>query len=305
MMETIFKSVLFPDRDRFKKVEVVAVYIEPRVDSGERTCVGVVALQEGAVKYAEVTNLKRLRCLYGAAHTGLVYAGQLALKSLSEHILRCGFEAALQSWTAPAQGLFLGKPISTASSSLDDALQVSLSQFSSLYTEPQESDTDEPTEDDVRTASATGWRLERLVKETTVLLRPDFATRFGQKRRIKESARPMRLGFVGEKIVANFGLLTHKSLSAMVNNSKAKLWDLAQARGGTQAGWFDTGASSARFELFVQRSTVDDFLYTLKQKADIAEALEELETEADKLEVRCRSVDSPVEIARELVAAEA
>jgi|GEM_PF-2315628 len=305
-METLLKTLSFPDRDRFKKVELVAVYIEPRVDSGERTCVGVVALQEGAVKYEEVPNLKRLRCLYGSAHTGLIYAGQLALKSLSDHIMRLGFEEALQAWTPPAQGLFLGKSVTTASTSLEDALRVSLGQFSSLYAESDEPQgEDELTEDDVTLDSDRGWTLERLVKETTLLLRPEFKDRFGQKYRIKEGARAMRLGYVGEKLVANFGLLTHKALSALVNNSKAKLWDLAQAREGRQTGWFDASTSAANFELFIQQSSDAELIYTPKQKVDIAEALAELETEADKLRVRCRSVVSPVEIARQLVAAEA
>lgn len=304
MMESLFKNLTFPDRDLFRRVDLVAVYIEPRVDSGERTCVGVVAVQEGAVKSAEVTNLTRLRCLYGQAHAGLIYAGRLALASLSEHIRQLGFEAALQTWVPPAQGLFLGTPTTTAASSLDDALRVSLSQFSSLYTEPVLEDDEELNESDLRIASIRGRSLERLVKETTLLLRPDFGNRFGQKRRIKDGARPMRLGYVGQKLVANFGPLTHKSLSAMVNNSKAKLWDLAQAREGTQSGWFKADTSVAAFELFVQHDPLDERTYTPKQRQDVAEALEELEAEADKLRVRCRSVDSPVVIAKQIVTVE-
>ena len=115
----------------------------------------------------------------------------------------------------------------------------------------------------------------------------------------------MRLGYVGEKVIANFGLLTPKSLSAMVSNSKAKLWDLAQAREGTQTGWFDAEASMATFKLFVHHSRENDVALTERQKQDIGEALEELETEADKLEVRCQALASPADIAKQLVALEA
>lgn len=304
MMQTLLKDITFPDRNQFKKVELVAVYIEPRVDSGERICVGVVALQAGVAKYTEVPNLKRLRCLYGTAYAGLIYAGELALKSLSDHIINDGFENALASWVIPAQGIFLGKPLTTSSSTLDDALRVSLSQFSSLYAEPDELDEEEPSINDGRQALAGGWQLARLVKDITLILRPGFEGRFDQKRRIKDGARPMRLGYVGEKLVANFGMLTPKSLSAMVSTSKAKLWDLAQAREGTQSGWFKTSKSDVRFELFVHKFAINEGSYTLKQKADIAEAMEELEVEADKLEVRCIGATSPVEIAKFLVAAE-
>jgi hypothetical protein len=304
MIDTLLTTLTFPDRNRFKKVELVALYIEPRVGSGERICVGVVAVQEGAVEYAEVPNLKRLKCLYGSAHAGLIFAGQLALKSLRDHIVGHGFAATIQTWRPPADGLFLGCPVTTASSSLNDALSVSLGQFSSLYTEPDTAEDDEPTDDEGRMAAIGGWQLERLVKETILLLRPEFKGRFGQKRRIKDGARPMRLGYVGEKVIANFGLLTPKSLSAMVSNSKAKLWDLAQAREGTQTGWFSAEASTATFKLFVHHPRGVDAALTARQRQDIAEALEELETEADKLEVRCQAVASPTEIAKQLITLE-
>jgi hypothetical protein len=187
MMDLQLTSLVFPDRARFKSVELVAVYVEPRVDSGERICVGVVATQEGVVQVAEVPNLKRLRCLYGSAALGLVYAGQIALKSFADCVQRSDFETAVRGWAPPAQGLFLGEPVVTASSSLADALRVSLSQFSSLYQEPDEQDDGEPTAADSRIAVIRGWRLERMVKEATILLRPDFEKRFGQKRRIRKA----------------------------------------------------------------------------------------------------------------------
>lgn len=305
-MESLLKNITFPSRALFKKVELVAVYIEPRIDSGERICVGVVAVQEGQVKYAEVANLKKLRCLYGFAHTGLIHAAQIGLKSLSSHILTQGFERAVTHWTPPAQGLFLGNIVTTSSASLDDALRVSLSQSSSLYVEDLaliEEDYDS-AEDDIGGTAAKGFRLERFVKETAVLLRPEFEKRFGQKRQIKDGARAMRLGYVGHKLVANFGSLNSKSISAMVSNSKAKLWDLATARDGTKDGWFDAEASQASFELFVYHSALDEPDASDKQRLDIAEAFEELETEADKVDVRCRRVESPIEIAKQLVAAD-
>jgi hypothetical protein len=114
----------------------------------------------------------------------------------------------------------------------------------------------------------------------------------------------MRLGYVGENIVANFGQLTIKSLPALVNNSKAKLWDLAQAREGIQTGWFDARAAAA-FELFVHYSPAEELEASEKQIQDINETFEELEAEADKLDVRCRRVTNPGQIAEHLLAVEA
>lgn len=140
MMESLLHNLTFPDRNLFKRVDLVAVYVEPRVGSGERICVGVVGVQEGTVESAEVANLNRLRCLFRDAHIGLIVAGRLALASLSDHVRQVGFKAAVQTWIPPAQGLFLGTPTTTAASSLADALRVSLGQFSSLHTESASED---------------------------------------------------------------------------------------------------------------------------------------------------------------------
>ena len=129
-------DLVFSHREQFRPVSLVALFVEPRIGSGERICGGVIGIQDGMVRYVVVPQLSWLVALYGAAHEELIKAATVALESLSNVLSqhpRRSFEETLRAWATPVQGTFLGKPVHTVSSSLDDALAVSLRQFSSLY----------------------------------------------------------------------------------------------------------------------------------------------------------------------------
>jgi hypothetical protein len=142
-----------------------------------------------------------------------------------------------------------------------------------------------------------GSRLERLVREAVLEAKPGFSERFDRKYWVKEGARPLRLAFAGEHLVANFALLYPTVLAGAVRLSKAKLWDLAQARDGVQAGWFGNDRPIS-FELLLQRPDAQDPMVSERGLALVSEAFEELETEADKLELRSRPLASPTAMAK-------
>lgn len=114
----------------------------------------------------------------------------------------------------------------------------------------------------------------------------------------------MRLGFVGRRLAANFGLLVPGPLSTLVNNAKAKLWDLEQLKTGSQAGIFQ-GHGGMSFELLVHRACKDDPQYSDRQLKSVDAAVVELEEEADKVNIRCRAMTSPGQMAEFLLQQEA
>lgn len=290
-------TIEFPDPDWFKDVSIVPLFIEPVTDSGERICVGVVAVDDTGVKSLPV-NLRRLRCLYGDGQRILELAAVYSLKSLEAHVIVNGMTTdSLARWEAPVDGVVVGEPTHTNSKSIDRALDLYLTKHSSLAATAAAGEEDEREE---RGASLSSSRLERLVREEILAAQPSLSECFGRKFWVKEGARPFRLAFAGQRLVANFTLLWPTQLSGAVRLSKSKLWDLAQARDGLAAGWFGKERAMA-FELLVHHATEADVTVSNRGLAMVGEALEELEAEADKYELRSRAIVTPTAMAKFVV----
>jgi hypothetical protein len=302
-MTAIFEHLKFPDSQNFKRMAIVPVYVEPLAFSGERLFVGVVVSSVEGVQAFPLENLKRLHCVYGPAYRSILVARDAALASLVSWLNESGLES-LTSWIAPGDGIYAGRILHTSSSTVTEAVRASFSEWSSLYEDPSISIDAEPRASEERLASFTASRLESLVRDVVKKAKPELDKKFGLRYRINDNARPMRLGFVGEKLVANFGLIVPQALSSMVSISKARLWDLASAREGAATGWFsDVNAQS--YDLFVHHATVNDVQYSARQLALVKEALAELEAEADRLKLRCRPIVGPQAIAEHLLTVEA
>jgi hypothetical protein len=210
----------------------------------------------------------------------------------------------VSEWVSPGDGIFAGGLLRTTASSVAEAVRASFTEYSSIYEEPTAFMDAEPSARDERLAGLTARRLEAAVRDIVASVKPGLVPRFFQRYQVNQNARPMTIGFVGDKVVANFGLIVPQALSARVSNAKARLWDLASAREGVEAGWFGRG-DDREFSLLVHHAAENDVQYSRRQLNSVKEALVELETEADKLELRCRPIVGPQEIANHLMQAEA
>lgn len=292
----------FPDPSDFEEVAIVPVYVEPLAYSGERLFVGLVVQGKHGVNAFPLESLGRLQSIYGPAHKSLIAARDIALASILSWVRQHGIDH-LSQWMPPGEGIFAGKLVHTTTASVQEAVQVSFSEYSSLYREPVFSIQVDSGLRSERTSSLTATQLETTVRDIVAAFKPPLASKFFQKFQVSEGARPMTLGFVGKNLVANFGVIVPQSLSARVSKAKAQLWDLASAREGCNAGWFDV-QDNREYSLFVRGANENDTQYTWRQLASVKEALNELEVEADKLKLRCRSVGGPREIAEHLVRSE-
>ncbi len=294
------ESIQFPERRSTRKASWVPVYIEPVVGSGERLCIGVVVADATERLIVAVPALDRLACIYGDAAATLSHSAAFALATLSQRLSKEGAQS-LNSLRSPVEGIFIGPVRLGAGESLEDIARTSLMQSASLVEKAvDEEDSVEAAE---RTALSTR-RLERLVQETVVQVRPDLIGAFNKAFRITREARAMRVGFVGHRLAANFGLLVPGPLATLVNNAKAKLWDLEQLRTGTEAGIFQQ-RNGMSFELLVHRARKDDPQYSDRQLKSVDAAVVELEEEADKVSIRCRAMTSPNQMADFLLEREA
>ena len=301
-MNDLTSKLQFPDRSLFNPVTIVPIYVEPLAFSGERLFVGLVAQSAAGIEIFPLESLRRLKCVYGSAYKSLLAARDIALASLHEWILTHGVED-IGDWPSPGDGIFAGRPVHTTASSIFEAVRTSFTEFSSIYEEQSSLTELESTPRDDRMASLTFSRLEAAVRDIVSASRPALASKFSKKFQIKSNARSMTIGFVGNKLVVNFGLILPTELSTRVSNAKAKLWDLASAREGAKVGWFEY-ADNREFSLLVHQATERDVQYSMRQLNSVNEALAELEAEADKLELRCRAMSGPEEIAEHIMAVE-
>jgi len=291
-------GIEFPKRRDAISGEWAPLYLEPIVGSGERICIGVAAVNGSASLVVPVVALDRLECLYGKGVDAVMLASRVALEYTREVLAKQG-AGALRTWKPPMDGLHIGAPIRSEANTLEEIARTGLAASSSLV--EKLADAEEDAEG--RGTSLTTARLEELVKERVVSIRPHLERRFRVQRRIRENARSSVIGFVGDYIAANFGMLLPGRLAPLVDISKAKLWDLAQLREDVKRGMFSHNLN--RFELLVYRPRDESPEYSARQIKGIQEAVVELEAEADKVEIRCQPATSQEEIADVLLRAEA
>lgn len=284
-----------------REVQVAPVFIEPLAGGGELLCVGVVAIMDGQADSVLLPDLRRLKCVYGPAYRTLQIGAECAVASLRAHVQLHGLTAHTNAeWSSPVGGVTLGPVTTTTTRSVQQVMDVYLRAHSSLAASTDAAAMDEKEE---RGANISAARLERMVKEAVVAARGDLDVNFNRTFRIAANARPMRLGYAGTRIVTNFALLWPTQLTGAVRSSKAKLWDLAQARDGSSHGWFGEFAPQA-FELLVHPASKDDVVFSDSVLLSVAEALAELEVEADRYKLRCRSVRGANAMATFLLQAE-
>jgi hypothetical protein len=196
-------------------------------------------------------------------------------------------------------GVYIGHAVPSEADTLEEIARTGLTASSSLV----EKLADAEEESDGRGGALTTSRLEELVRDRVVSARPPLAGRFRVQRWVRENARPAVIGFVGDHIAANFGMLLPGRLGPLVDISKAKLWDLGQLRQDVKRDMFSQSLN--RFELLVYRPREESPEYSARQMKGIQEAVVELEAEADKVAIRCRPATSHEEIADTLLLAEA
>jgi hypothetical protein len=298
-MSAVFAQLRFPDPADFRDVSIVPVYVEPLAFSGERIFVGVVVQSADGIKSFPLESLKRLHCVYGPAYRSLLVARDIALASLCQRISEHGVDS-VGTWSAPGDGIHAGSVLRTSARTVIEAVRTSFTEWSSLYEEPSVNIEDEPSPKEQRLAGLTSSRLESMVKEIVAKARPDLNERFARRYQVVQDARPLTLGFVGDKVVANFGLIVPEALSAMVSNAKARLWDLASAREAGSNSWFSE-ANSQDYQLLLHHATVDDVQYSQRQLNNIKAALAELESEANRLNLICRPIVGAQAIAKHVL----
>lgn len=298
------ESLGFRPRRSIYRALWAPIYLEPMVGSGERLCIGVVAADEGAAIVRKVDGLDRLACLYGVEANAFIYASQVALSSTEQKVQE-GIRS-LVTWRGAMDGLIVGDVRDGAGESLEDVAATGLMQCASLLLRRQ-IDVESTAANVVpySPAEATLKRLESLVRDEVAAQRPALISLFWQQYRISKNARATRIGFMGQRLAANFGMLIPGRIGPLVDHAKAKLWDLTQLKQAGIGSDLLPRTENMAFELLLHRVSEQDPQYSTRQLAQVAAAVLELEEEADKASIRCRPMYSTKDIADFLLKAEA
>ncbi len=282
----------------------VPLYLEPVPGSGERICIGVAASDSESTVVVPVADIGRFSCVYGQAGSALSWAADLVITELNVQVKQHGLSV-LNEISHRFEGLTVGPERRGAGTGLSDLAQLALRQVSSLSA----LEAQELSEDGVASVAADSITfLDAKVKRLVIERRPQMRENFGRTFARSQSSRPLRYGFVGKYIAANFATLHTKAshaVSGKVDRAKARLWDLHQLDAGVLADSLGLKAESMSYELLVHRPKDDASRLAPPLRNALKAAEEELEAEADKFHIRFRPLGSPAEIANYLVQREA
>lgn len=296
----------FAPRFSHHRGEWIPIYLDPLPGSGERLCIGIVAADGSGVRTLPVVRLEHLECAYGLSAQSIAWSAHLVMseaKAVAENIGLEGLANALEG----VEGLSVGDKRMGAGRDLDDLAVLALRQSSALMSiEPQE------------VLLATEYMapersspIAKAVQRVVVGLRPALRENFSRHFSLSHFARPTVYGFVGQRMVANFASLGGASadtLSGQVDRAKARLWDLEQLQQGVLRDVFGAPMSNRDFTLMACPPISPARVSSPRRPMSgglLREAIETLEREADKFDIRWRFLRTPQEIASVILEKEA
>lgn len=279
------------------KAQWAPVFLEPMDGSGERIVAAVVALDASGSHHVELTlRRKTLRCMYGDRGDVVLGIAELVQEALQEHLALGG---ALEAWMPPVRSCFLGPLRHAMGPDLEGialrgaSLCASLS-GTGLADVAQAADDLGPATPDVDR-----WlhQIRTSVREKSELLDP----RFNAEVRVKAGASPTRIGYLGDRIAANFDMLVPgPNLSTKRFRSKARLVDLQILR--DQVDMF-TQRSSYELMLWVPEKNSPGFAQKYLDATHAA--LSELEEFGDKHDLRVHALHRAEDAADRILTMEA
>ncbi|RUW84123.1 hypothetical protein [Mesorhizobium sp. M1E.F.Ca.ET.063.01.1.1] len=245
--------------------------------------------------HVELANApEKLRCFYGDDADTVLRVIELAGVCLKEDLAARSVEA-LFAPDPPVSGITLGKCSEAEGISLRMLAQSWMAALSSLYSSTNEQDLPQPlmlAEEDTE-GQRVGDRLPFLVCDFVKSQREGFGQYFsadlreGRARRAKGGSHRVVIDYAGPKLVANFGTLKAGAITNSVHLIKRRLWDLKVERDREPHN-----ALSRAHEMILHRPPKDDPQVSEQQQANIGDALEDLEQQADQEELRLLALDT-------------
>lgn len=270
------------------------IFLEPMVGSGERIAFAVAAYcpEQGGFVQRTISEAT-LQCMYGSQSIAIGGLIAFAVESVQDHFAS---GEPLESWDSPFAGCMLG-PIRTAlAGSSEQAAHMGGRLIASLWKASQLQVQD--LSDGRSTMDTDQWTA--LIKAEVLGANPALEVRFNHEVRVKHGASATRIGYLGEKIAANFDALVASNMTIRRQRAKSKLMDLQALRRHDRL--LNT-RHSYELMLWVPPANSPDYS---EQQIDVARsAFLELEEFADRENLRVRDLNDPARAAAIILHAEA
>lgn len=276
-----------PDLSAFPPVPEVAaewapVYLEPIAGAGERIAVGIAArAASGPAHYVlPVLRDRVARCMYGDHADHVTGITALVLESLESHLEAGG---QLAEWAPPLYGSTeLGRISTGYGHTVEDVARTGAQLAASLiWATPMANETVQ-TDPLIPDPDTDEW--VRQIRDATLAMRENFGPRFLTTVKISSKAPPTRIGYLGDRLAAQFGrLIPGRGLANSRNRAKAYLAELQMIRDNEPKG---TMFPRRQHELILWTPPSGSPQFTPAQHEEAIGALEEMESFGDKHELR-------------------
>jgi hypothetical protein len=263
-----------------------ALYWEPVAGTGERIMVGVLYGFENEFKAVRTIRNDVLDCLFGKAAVGL--------RRLIDHSLIVFEVAAIASKSVEAistviSGIHPGPVRATEARSVTDILQTACLLYSSLGNLDK---LDESEEADSPQQEEVNRRFGSEVKQEVISVRPDLFDGFGRGAELIHGGITVKFGFCSSKTILHFTVLHPVRQSASMRDARARIFEVQRARE-------IAGIGSAALIAAVPRD--DDATLGSKQREVLKANRQEIEREADSVNLRWFAVNNASEGAHKLI----
>jgi len=244
---------------------VCPIYLEPVSGTGERLAVGAMIGLDNAVEAKRIIRDENLEAMYGKKGSELAKLIDFGLGALSKIS-----SPNLESVPGGVAGLIPGVPRHIYASSFQDAMRSCVLMYSSLGTLEM---WDEDQEEDSQRGEQASQTFYTQVRDAVLLSRPNWRQYFNRKIPISSHGKPTKFGFINERSVMQFGVLSASNQSYGLRDAQAKLWQLARAREYT-------GIRNNVLIFAVPR--LDDATLSDALRLSVRENIAEVEREADE-----------------------
>ncbi len=277
------------------------LYYYPVMGSQDRLTVAVVAISDDGsqVAISRAPGLERLHCLFGeqaAAPLALIDHVIEALKNdISE---RRGH--ALSEPKLLLSGFEFGEVKAGSGQAIKNIADAWIKQISILSVtddDPASNVNSLPYTTGHIVAPGREAKLVPSVRREVLARVPMVSGEFNYQFHSRGKVAPVRIGFHGRGLVADFYRLNSGTLAGSIERIRSKLWVLADHRDEARE------MSHVPHEMLVLRKPQADL--TREERKAIEGACHDLEIEADRREIRFRPLTSVSDIAERIVQAEA
>lgn len=276
-MEPVTDSPLAAPQAVVAPCQWLPVYIEPISGSGERITAAVAAqTHSGQWAVRRTFDTHTARCMYGNYADNVSGLIDLIVASLNDHL---DTGATLTDWRPPlADGVFVG-PLSDA---YDDnaavIADVGVTLASSIAAKRATLTTD-----------AAAPLIERgdewlhQIRDAVIARRTKWAPRFNQQITLRDGAPPTNIGYIGERLAAQFGrLVPGRGLTQSHRTAKAYVTDLQQLRDHEQHALIPRTS----YELMLWLPDANNVAFTTAERDETNAVHAELEAFGDRHDLR-------------------